>query len=219
MIDLRNVSKEYQGFKAVENVNLKVLDGEFAFVAGRSGSGKTTLMSMIAGLTKPTVGDVLIDGVKIWSLSDKELSGLRNQKIGFMFQGGYVIPTLSVIDNVALPTVFEKRVERDVYERSKQILERVGLADKEKLFPNQLSGGQRRRISIARALMNDPKIILADEPTAELDVETEAEIMKMLQEIHRGGGVTMLMVSHNYDLATYATRRFRMDAGRLYEEN
>ena len=219
MIDLKDVSKEYQGFKAVENVNLKVLDGEFAFVAGRSGSGKTTLMSMIAGLTKPTVGEVLIDGVQIWSLSDKELSALRNQKIGFMFQGGYVIPTLSVIDNVALPTVFEKRVDCDVYERSKLILERVGLSNREKLFPNQLSGGQRRRISIARALMNNPKIILADEPTAELDVETEAEIMKMLQEIHRGGGVTMLMVSHNYDLATYATRRFRMNAGRLYEEN
>jgi ABC-type lipoprotein export system ATPase subunit len=219
MIDLKDVSKVYQGFKAVENVNLKILDGEFAFVAGRSGSGKTTLMSMIAGLTKPTVGEVLIDGVQIWSLSDKELSILRNQKIGFMFQGGYVIPTLSVMDNVALPTVFEKRVDYDVFERSKQILERVGLSNTEKLFPNQLSGGQRRRISIARALMNNPKIILADEPTAELDVETEAEIMKMLQEIHRGGGVTMLMVSHNYDLATYATRRFRMSAGRLYEEN
>ena len=219
MIDLRDVSKGYQGFKALENVNLKILDGEFAFIAGRSGSGKTTLLCMIAGLTKPSAGEVLIDGVQIWSLSDRELSNLRNQKIGFMFQGGYVIPTLSVIDNVMLPTVFQKRVDYDVYERSKGILERVGLSNKEKLFPNQLSGGQRRRISIARALMNNPKIILADEPTAELDIETEAEIMKMLQEIHRGGGVTMLMVSHNYDLATYATGRFRMDAGRLYEEN
>ncbi|MGA2876764.1 MAG: ABC transporter ATP-binding protein [Nitrososphaerales archaeon] len=219
MIELKDVSKEYQGFKAVENVNLKVADGEFAFVAGRSGSGKTTLMSLIAGLTKPTIGDVSIDGIKIWSLSDRDLSSLRNNKIGFMFQGGYVIPTLNVIDNVILPTVFEKHVDFDVYQKSKQILERVGLSNREKLFPNQLSGGQRRRISIARALMNSPKIILADEPTAELDVETEAEIMEMLRDIHRGGGVTMLMVSHNYDLATYATRRFKMNAGRLIEEN
>lgn len=219
MIELTDVSKEYQGFMAVENTNLKVLDGEFAFIAGRSGSGKTTLMSIIAGLTKPSTGEVSIDGTKIWSLNDKELSELRNSKIGFMFQGGYVIPTLSVIDNVMLPTVFERRADYDVYERSRKILEKVGLLNKEKLFPNQLSGGQRRRISIARALMNNPKIILADEPTAELDVETEAEVMEMLREIHKGGGVTMLMVSHNYDLATYATRRFRMSAGKLIEEN
>lgn len=219
MIELTSVNKEYQGFKAVEDINLKILDDEFAFVAGRSGSGKTTLLSIIAGLTKPSSGEVSIDGTKIWDLSDGELSSLRNKKIGFMFQGGYVIPTLSVIDNVALPTVFGKRVDFDVYEKSKQILARVGLANKEKLFPNQLSGGQRRRISIARALMSDPKIILADEPTAELDVETEAEVMEMLRAIHQKGGVTMLMVSHNYDLATYATRRFRMNAGKLIEES
>ncbi len=216
MIALKGLTKVYGHLKAVDDVSLEISGGEFTFIAGRSGSGKTTLLSMIAGLTKPTFGSVVINDTDIWSLSDKQLSALRNMKIGFMFQGGYVIPTLSVIDNVMLPTVF-KNVDFDVYEKSRKMLEKVGLSESADRFPSELSGGERRRISIARALMNDPETILADEPTAELDVETEAEIMRLLGEIHRTGGVTMLMVSHNYDLASYATRRFRMNLGRLTE--
>lgn len=217
MIELGGLTKIYGRLKAVDDVNLEIPDREFTFIAGRSGSGKTTLLSMIAGLTKPTSGHVLINNTNIWSLNDKELSALRNKKIGFMFQGGYVIPTLSVIDNVMLPTVFRK-VDFDVYEKSQRMLEKVGLSKYANRFPNQLSGGERRRISIARALVNDPEIVLADEPTAELDVETEAETMQLLEEIHHVGRVTMLMVSHNYDLASYATKRFRMNRGRLTEE-
>ncbi len=217
MIVLKGLTKIYGRLKAVDNVNLEIPDGEFTFIAGRSGSGKTTLLSMVAGLTKPTFGSVLINNTDIWSLNDKELSALRNRRIGFMFQGGYVIPTLSVIDNVMLPTVFKKNVDFDVYEKSMKLLEKIGLSDSADRLPNELSGGERRRISIARALMNDPEIILADEPTAELDVETEAETMRLLGEIHRVGAVSMLMVSHNYDLANYATRRFRMDLGSLTE--
>ena len=216
MITLKRLTKIYGNLKAVDDVNLEIPAGEFTFIAGRSGSGKTTLLSMIAGLTKPTNGAVFIDDSDIWSLNDKELSALRNMKIGFMFQGGYVIPTLDVIDNVMLPTVF-KNVDFDVYEKSRKMLDRVGLSKYADSLPNELSGGERRRISIARALINDPEILLADEPTAELDVETETEIMRLLADIHRGGGVTMLMVSHNYDLASYATRRFRMDRGKLTE--
>jgi len=216
MITLKRLTKIYGNLKAVDDVNLEIPAGEFTFIAGRSGSGKTTLLSMIAGLTKPTNGAVFIDDSDIWSLNDKELSAVRNVKIGFMFQGGYVIPTLSVIDNVMLPTVF-KNVDFDVYEKSRKMLDRVGLSKYADSLPNELSGGERRRISIARALINDPEILLADEPTAELDVETETEIMRLLADIHRGGGVTMLMVSHNYDLASYATRRFRMDRGKLTE--
>jgi ABC-type lipoprotein export system ATPase subunit len=216
MIALKGLTKIYGQLKAVDDVNLEIADGEFTFIAGRSGSGKTTLLSMVAGLTKPTFGSVLINNTDIWSLSDEELSALRNRRIGFMFQGGYVIPTLSVIDNVILPTIFRK-VDFDAYEKSMKLLEKVGLPDSANRMPNELSGGERRRITIARALMNDPEIILADEPTAELDVDTEAETMRLLGEIHRMGGVTMLMVSHNYDLANYATRRFRMALGRLTE--
>jgi ABC-type lipoprotein export system ATPase subunit len=216
MIVLKGLTKVYGRLKAVDDVNLEIPAGEFTFIAGRSGSGKTTLLSMVAGLTKPTFGSVFINDTEIWGLNDKELSALRNTEIGFMFQGGYVIPTLSVIDNVMLPTVF-KNVDFDVYEKSRKMLEKVGLSQSANRLPNELSGGERRRISIARALMNDPKIILADEPTAELDVETEAEIMGLLGEIHRMGKVTMLMVSHNYDLASSATRRFRMNLGRLTE--
>ena len=216
MIVLKGLTKVYGHIKAVDDVNLEISSGEFTFIAGRSGSGKTTLLSMVAGLAKPTFGSVFINDTDIWSLNDKELSALRNMRIGFMFQGGYVIPTLSVIDNVMLPTVF-KSVDFDVYERSRKMLEKVGLPQCADRLPSELSGGERRRISIARALINDPEIILADEPTAELDVETEIEIMQLLGEIHRTGGVTMLMVSHNYDLASYATRRFRMNLGRLTE--
>ena len=216
MIVLKGLTKIYGRLKAVDDVNLELSSGDFTFIAGRSGSGKTTLLSMVAGLTKPTFGSVFINNIDVWSLNDKELSALRNTKIGFMFQGGYVIPTLSVIDNVMLPTVF-KNVDFDVYEKSMKMLEKVGLSQFADRLPNELSGGERRRISIARALMNDPEIILADEPTAELDVETEAETMRLLGKIHRMGGVTMLMVSHNYDLASYATRRFRMNLGRLTE--
>ena len=216
MIVLKDLTKIYGHVKAVDNVNLEVPDGDFTFIAGRSGSGKTTLLSMIAGLTKPSSGNLLINGTDIWSLNDKELSALRNRRIGFMFQGGYVIPTLTVIDNVALPTVF-KKVNFDVYDKSHKMLEKVGLLDYADRMPSELSGGERRRISIARALMNDPEIILADEPTAELDVETEIETMRLLGEIHHTGEVTMLMVSHNYDLANYATRRYRMSLGRLTE--
>jgi len=216
MIALKDLTKVYGRIRAVDDVNLEISDREFTFIAGRSGSGKTTLLSMIAGLTKPTIGSVFINKTDIWSLNDKELSALRNQRIGFMFQGGYVIPTLSVIDNIMLPTVFRK-ADADVYEKSRKMLEKVGLLGYADRLPSELSGGERRRISIARALVNDPKIILADEPTAELDAETEAEIMQLLSEIHRVGDVTMLMVSHNYDLANYATRRFRMNRGRLAE--
>ncbi|HMK83305.1 MAG TPA: ABC transporter ATP-binding protein [Candidatus Bathyarchaeia archaeon] len=216
MIVLKGLTKIYGRLKAVDDVNLELSSGDFTFIAGRSGSGKTTLLSMVAGLTKPTFGSVFINNIDVWSLNDKELSALRNTKIGFMFQGGYVIPTLSVIDNVMLPTVF-KNVDFDVYEKSMKMLEKVGLCHSADRLPNELSGGERRRISIARALMNDPEIILADEPTAELDAETEVEIMRLLGEIHRMGSVTMLMVSHNYDLASYATRRFRMSLGRLTE--
>ena len=216
MIVLKRLTKVYGHLKAVDDVNLEIPSGEFTFIAGRSGSGKTTLLSMVAGLAKPNFGSVFINDTNIWSLNDKELSALRNMRIGFMFQGGYVIPTLSVIDNVMLPTVF-KSVDFDVYEKSMKMLEKVGLPHSADRLPSELSGGERRRISIARALMNDPEIILADEPTAELDVETEIEIMRLLGEIHRMGGVTMLMVSHNYDLASYATRRFKMNLGRLTE--
>ena len=216
MIALKDLTKVYGRIRAVDDVNLEISDREFTFIAGRSGSGKTTLLSMIAGLTKPTIGSVFINKTDIWSLNDKELSALRNQRIGFMFQGGYVIPTLSVIDNIMLPTVFRK-ADADVYEKSRKMLEKVGLLGYADRLPSELSGGERRRISIARALVNDPKIILADEPTAELDAETEAEIMQLLSEIHRVGDVTMLMVSHNYDLANYAARRFRMNRGRLAE--
>src|SRR5208337_699298 len=141
MIVLKGLTKIYGRLKAVDNVNLEIPDGEFTFIAGRSGSGKTTLLSMVAGLTKPTFGSVLINNTDIWSLNDKELSALRNRRIGFMFQGGYVIPTLSVIDNVMLPTVFKKNVDFDVYEKSMKLLEKIGLSDSADRLPNELSGG------------------------------------------------------------------------------
>lgn len=205
-----------QEIEAVKNVNLQIPKGEFVSIVGHSGSGKTTLLSLLGGLTKPTYGRVIIDGVDIWQLNDKELSLLRNQKIGFMFQFASLIPTLNVIDNLVLPTTFSgKRASDETYRKARELLELVGMEDKIYAYPNQLSGGQQRRVAITRAFMNDPDIILADEPTGDLDEDTEAEVMELFLRMNREKGVTFVMVTHSKELAKKASLRFKMKAGRL----
>jgi putative ABC transport system ATP-binding protein/lipoprotein-releasing system ATP-binding protein len=202
--------------KAVDNVNLKIKKGEFVSIVGHSGSGKTTLLSLIGGLTKPDRGKVLIDDTDIWTLSDAELSALRNQKIGFIFQFASLISTLSVVDNLMLPTTFSKETE-EVYERAKELLDMVELSDKINSYPSQLSGGQQRRVAIARAFMNRPDIILADEPTGDLDEETEAEVMELFHKVNKKENTTFLMVTHSKDLASQAKKMLRMTSGRITE--
>jgi putative ABC transport system ATP-binding protein/lipoprotein-releasing system ATP-binding protein len=219
LIELDSVSKQYRltgGLivKAVENVNLTVKDGEFVMIVGRSGSGKTTLLSVIGGLTQPTSGSVRVDGTDLWTLNDEEQSRFRAEKIGFVFQIPSLIPTMSVVDNVRLPTMFSRNKE-NVGERALRLIELVGLSEKVNAHPAQLSVGQQKRVALARALMNDPKTLLADEPTSDLDKATEVEIMSLLEKINTDKLCTILMVTHNLELATYAGQGYIMANGRL----
>jgi putative ABC transport system ATP-binding protein/lipoprotein-releasing system ATP-binding protein len=221
MISLKDVVKTYAPNKelavtAINGVSLDVERGEFLVIIGRSGSGKTTLLNLVAGLTKPTSGEVLLESVNLWSLGDREQSLLRNQKIGFIFQFPSLLPSLTALENVALPTSFGPESKKDgAYARASHLLETVGLTDKLNAYPRQLSAGQQQRVVIARSLMNQPEILLADEATSNLDEETEKEIMALFQKIHASTGVTILMVAHSTYLADYATRSIRMANGAI----
>jgi lipoprotein-releasing system ATP-binding protein len=221
MISVQNVSKIYVTksltVPAVHNVSLEVDPGEFVVITGRSGSGKTTLLSLVAGLTRPTSGQVLLDGVAVWSLPDKEQSLLRNEKIGFVFQFPSLLPTLTALENVMLPAMFGGKHNGGARERGAHLLEQVGLADKLRSFPRQLSGGQQQRVVIARALMNEPELLLADEPTSDLDEMTEHEILELFRGIHQQTGVTVLLVTHSAELGQYGTRSIRMAGGEIVE--
>ncbi len=221
MITLDEVSKDYPLGRgnivtAVREVNLDITPGEFLIIVGRSGSGKTTLLNLSAGLTKPTSGSVMLDGTNLWGLSDRQQSTMRSQKIGFIFQFPSLLPTLTVFENVVLPTVFGTRQSStQVSERAQQLLQNVGLGEKLAVFPRQLSAGQQQRVVIARALMNQPEVLLADEPTSNLDEKTELEIMDLFRDLHLSMGITILMVTHTRQLVSYGTRAIEMSAGRI----
>lgn len=220
MIKLSNVTKTFQldqdtSITPVASVDLEIAQGEFVMIVGRSGSGKTTLLNLCAGLLKPTSGQVLIDGDDIQALDEKALSEMRSSKMGFVFQMASMLPSLSVIQNVAVPSLFKgAAAPADRLERAREVLTLVGLGDRTEALPRQLSGGEVRRVAIARALMNRPEILIADEPTSDLDVQTELKIIGALQNVHQTG-VTVLMVTHSLELIPYATRALRMEAGRL----
>ncbi len=221
MIQLRGVSKHYRLsgdvlVKAIDNLDLTIKDGEFSMIVGRSGSGKTTLLSLIGGLTKPTKGSVHVDGVDLWSLNDANQSRFRAEKIGFVFQIPSLLPTLTVLDNVKLPTMFSRQHDR-VGEKALALLQMVGLSEKAHAYPSQLSVGQQKRVALARALVNGPEIVLADEPTSDLDETTELEIMKLIQKVHAEGPRTLVMVTHNMELVKYATQVRTMTNGALME--
>ena len=202
--------------EAVKKTDLELRKKDSALIAGRSGSGKTTLLSLIGGLVKPTSGRIVFEGTDLWTLDDKKLSALRNQRIGFIFQLPSLIPTLNVTNNLKLAASF-RDVNYDIGSRVKDLLALVGVSGKAEAYPNQLSGGQQKRVAIARALMNSPDLLLADEPTGDLDEETEKEIMQILEKTNRDGA-TVVLVSHSPDIVTFATRRFRMLDGALSRE-
>jgi putative ABC transport system ATP-binding protein/lipoprotein-releasing system ATP-binding protein len=221
MIEVNGISKVYhvgtESFTAVSEATFQVPDGEFVAIVGHSGSGKSTLLSMIGGLTRPTSGSVHVDGEDLWAEDDRVRSWVRNQKIGFIFQFASLIPTLTSLDNVALPRMFDPRhrVSRQQYETARGLLELIGLADKLHAYPNALSGGQQRRVAIARALINSPGILLADEPTGDLDEETEAEVLRLLMRTVREQHTTLLMVTHSGDIPSLANRVLQMKGGVL----
>ncbi len=225
MIKLHNVSKTYtiakgRAVPAVQDVTLQVDQGEFLVITGRSGSGKTTLLNLVAGLARPTAGRVLLDGVEIWKLPDAEQSRLRNEKIGFVFQFPSLMPSLTTLDNVLLPTLFatakgDAKAQAKARDRAVQLLDEVGLSDKLDAYPRQLSAGQQQRVVIARSLINRPELLLADEPTSDLDEQTEQEIMATFQAIHARTGVTILLVTHSTQLVSFGTRALRMQSGQI----
>jgi len=199
---------------ATHNVSFEIRRGDFAIITGRSGCGKTTLLSMIGGLTKPTKGKVFVEGIDVWSLNDRELSTFRNRKFGFIFQFPSLFPTLTVLENLLLPTLFSG-LNEETYRHAFQLLKTVGLIEKYDAYPYQLSAGQQRRVAIARALINKPEIVLADEPTSDLDEDTEREIMELFKQINTDA--TILLVTHNPELSVYGNRHFRMSQGKLTE--
>lgn len=221
MITLEQVTKAYplgkgSSVTAVNGVSLAIEQGEFVLIVGRSGSGKTTLLNLAAGLTQPTSGKVLIDGTDLWALTDQQQSFLRSQRIGFVFQFPSLLPTLTVLENVILPTVFASKQEAiQTRARATELLQKVSLIDKLAAYPRQLSAGQQQRVVIARALMNQPLVLLADEPTSNLDEKTELEIMELFHDLHSSMGITIVMVTHMRQLVSYGTRAVEMANGQV----
>jgi putative ABC transport system ATP-binding protein len=218
-IEVKGITKEYkrgsQTFCAVNEVNLSVAQGEFVSIIGRSGSGKSTLLNIIAGLTEPTSGSIEADGKDISLLCDREASYYRNSKIGYISQGQSVLSNLTVLDNVRLPYFFFKRGGNST-ESALKLLGRVGIPHLAGAYPRQLSGGELKRVIIARALINSPLYVIADEPTSDLDAQTTAEIMKLFKEITQNG-TAVLMVTHELDTVGFGNRVFVMEAGKLSE--
>ncbi|TCK05281.1 ABC transporter ATP-binding protein [Phorcysia thermohydrogeniphila] len=227
LVELRNVTKSYfQGeleVKVLKGISLSVERGEFVAIMGPSGSGKSTLMYILGCLDRPTSGEYYLDGKNVLELSDDELSQLRSRYIGFVFQAFYLVPYLSVLDNVMLPVEYlDSKYRRELFSkttperRAREILERLGLSERLHFKPDQLSGGQKQRVAIARALINSPEIILADEPTGQLDSESGKAVMELLTELNKEGK-TVIVVTHDKAVASYAKRIVRIKDGQIVE--
>jgi putative ABC transport system ATP-binding protein len=216
IIVLKNIEKVYkigqELIYALRDVSLNVQKNEYVALMGPSGSGKSTLMNMLGCLDTPTNGQYILNGHSVATMSDSQLAEIRNKEIGFVFQTFNLLPRASTLDNVALPLVYAGLSKAAREERAKEVLEQVGLGDRMQHKPNELSGGQRQRVAIARALVNKPAIILADEPTGNLDSKTSIEIMGLLEDIHKNGN-TIILVTHEEDIAMHAHRIVRLRDG------
>ncbi len=221
MIKLTGINKIYRTeeieTQALENVNLEVQKGEFLSIMGPSGCGKSTLLNIMGLLDTPTSGTIEINGTRTENRSDKELAAFRNQTLGFVFQSFHLINSLNVIDNVELPLLYRKMSSSERTALAKQVLERVGLSHRMKHMPTQLSGGQCQRVAIARAIVGNPEIILADEPTGNLDSKMGAEVMELLHKLNKEDGRTIVMVTHNEAQAKQTARTIRFFDGRQVE--
>ena len=217
MITLKNVNKVYSTdmieTQALEDVNLHIDKGEFVSIMGPSGCGKSTLLNIVGLLDDPTSGLVIIDGTNVIGLNDFRLSAFRNEKLGFVFQSFHLIDTLNVLDNVMLPLVYRRMSESERQKRAVEVLERVGLSHRIRHRPSQLSGGQCQRVAIARAIVGNPEIILADEPTGNLDSKMGGEVMELLHTLNKEDGRTIMMVTHNEEQAQGTDRIIRFFDG------
>lgn len=218
MIKLTGINKIYRTNEietlALENVNLDVAKGEFVSIMGPSGCGKSTLLNIMGLLDAPSSGKIEINGTSVESMKDKELAAFRNKTLGFVFQSFHLINSLNVIDNVELPLLYRKMAAKERTRLAKEVLDRVGLSHRMRHMPTQLSGGQRQRVAIARAIVGNPEIILADEPTGNLDSKMGAEVMELLHKLNKEDGRTIVMVTHNEEQAKQTSRTIRFFDGR-----
>lgn len=219
MLSCRKLSKTYETERgpvhAVERVDLDIAMREYAVIVGRSGSGKSSLMAMIGGLSRPSGGAVEIGGTNIWTLGESALAAFRNARVGFVFQFSSLLGALRLIDNVALPAVIGGEAMETAYRRAGKLLGDVGLDAYLDAYPGEISSGEQRRAAIARALINGPDLILADEPTSDLDEETEQEIMALFHDLNRHLGATLVLITHNLALAEGADRVFHVANGKI----
>ncbi len=218
IIKIRNIIRDFElGQEIVhvlKNIDLDIEKGEYVAIMGPSGSGKSTLMNILGCLDTPTAGTYILNGEDVSQMSDDELAEIRNKEIGFVFQTFNLLPRTTALDNVALPMVYAGASKKDRAERAKQVLVDVGLEDRMDHRPNQLSGGQRQRVAVGRALVNKPSIILADEPTGNLDTKTGVEIMNLFEDIHKAGN-TIIVVTHEEEIASHADRIIRLRDGMI----
>jgi predicted ABC-type transport system involved in lysophospholipase L1 biosynthesis ATPase subunit len=218
-IQVEAVKKHYGGLEVLRGVNLSVPKGQFAAIIGKSGSGKSTLLGVIAGLERPDEGQVHIMGQGVAGIADRDAAALRRRSIGIVFQAFNLIPSLTALDNVSLPAFFEATPAAERRRRATELLERVGLGDRMGHRPGTLSGGEQQRVAIARALMNNPAVLLADEPTGNLDQETGAAVLDLIIGLGRMQATTLLMVTHDPDVAAKAGRVIKMTDGRIADAN
>lgn len=218
IIHLQSIRKDYylgkQVIEVLKGISLDIYKNEYVALMGPSGSGKSTLMNILGCLDTPTAGTYILNGKDVSRMSDNELADVRNQEIGFVFQQFNLLPRLTAVENVALPLVYAGMPKKERLEKALHVLDKVSLADRSHHRPNEMSGGQNQRVAIARALVNDPSIILADEPTGNLDTKTSHEIMDIFEQIHAGGN-TVVLVTHEEDIANHARRIIRLRDGVL----
>lgn len=222
LIEVKHAIKTYttgeDSFNALDDVSLSIEEGEFVAIMGTSGSGKSTCMNMLGTLDKPSSGSYYLDGVDVLSLSADELSDIRNLKLGFVFQGFNLIPRTSALENVELPMIYKGIPEEERHERARKALKIVGLENREDHMPNQMSGGQQQRVAIARAIVNDAPLILADEPTGNLDTKTSIEVMEFFVNLNNKTGKTIVLVTHEPDIAEYCKRIIKFKDGKIISD-